>query len=161
FTGTHLVYGHAARFTDAAVRESENHAILDFQAGRDLGVGLFGRNELSSLNIGVRFAQFISKSRATLAEDPDFHFKTVKRYFHLQGYYGSYKRYITQEAVFTPYHSFSGTFRADRSFSGIGPSISWNSSLPFAGNSQKGQLALDFGVNAAILFGRQKARTHH
>ena len=59
------------------------------------------------------------------------------------------------------YHSFAGTFRADRSFSGVGPSLSWNSSVPFAGNSQDGELSLDWGVNAALLFGRQKTKTHH
>ena len=33
----------AARFTDAQVKQSENHAILDFQAGKDLGWDCSGR----------------------------------------------------------------------------------------------------------------------
>ena len=34
-------------------------------------------------------------------------------------------------------------------------------SAPFAGNSQDGELTLDWGINAALLFGRQRTKTHH
>lgn len=147
------VYPSAARFTDAVVKQTESHAIVDFQVGKDVGLGLFGAESSSSLNVGIRIAQFQSKSRAVLQEDPDWRFDP-----HVYGpnYYG----FITQ-AVFQPYHSFSGTFRADRKFSGIGPSLSWKSSTPFAGNTEDGGLTLDWGVNAALLFGRQKTRTQH
>jgi hypothetical protein len=48
-----------------------------------------------------------------------------------------------------------------RDFHGIGPSLSWNASAALAGNKQGGELALDWGINGAVLFGRQKARTSH
>ena len=76
------------------------------------------------------------------------------------GYY-HYSFYQKKQFVYQPYHSFAGTFRATRSFTGLGPSISWNSSAPFLGNAQAGELALDWGVNAALLFGRQKAKSRH
>jgi hypothetical protein len=76
------------------------------------------------------------------------------------GYY-HYSFYQKRKGVFQPYHSFAGTFRATRSFTGLGPSISWDSSIPFLGNADAGELTLDFGANAALLFGRQKAKTHH
>lgn len=153
----------ADRFTDAVVKQSERHTIVDFQAGKDLGIGLFGHDASSSLNVGVRFAQFTSKSRVSLKEDPDWQFKshltTFSTAYDYNGYY--YTRYLKRDVFHQPYHTFSGTFRAQRNFRGLGPSISWNSSLPFAGNSQDGELTLDWGVNAALLFGRQKVKAHH
>jgi iron complex outermembrane recepter protein len=50
---------------------------------------------------------------------------------------------------------------AERSFKGIGPSLSWNATMPIAGDVQKGELDLDWGINGSILFGKQKANIHH
>jgi len=154
----------AARFTDAVVKQSQTNTIVDFQAGKDLGIGLFGRNASSTFNVGARFAQFTSKSIANFGEDPDAGFKT-----HIETRKGSFYRYSgthvryrqTGQKVYEPYHSFAGTFRAERSFSGVGPTISWNSSTPLFGNPQASELTLDWGMNAALLFGRQKAKSHH
>jgi iron complex outermembrane recepter protein len=33
--------------------------------------------------------------------------------------------------------------------------------LPLGGNVQDGEIVADFGIDAALLFGRQKAKTHH
>lgn len=146
-------YPLAEKFTDVRFKQVEENAILDFQVGRDLGVGLFGHETSSSLHLGVRFAQFISKSRSTLSEDPDWHF-SPEYLRHLVG-----TKY--QPIVLQQYHSYHGSFIADRSFSGLGPALSWKSSLPIAGNSQRGELVLDWGVNGAVLFGRQKVKTQH
>jgi len=146
----------AARFTEARVKQTEDHTIVDFQAGKDLGLGVFGDGASSSVSLGVRFAQFKSKSRATLGEDPDWRFNA----YYTTVCYGSFFCYTT-EAVLQAYHTFQGMFLADRSFHGLGPSLSWKSSVPFAGNSHDGQLTLDWGINAALLFGRQKTKTQH
>ena len=124
---------------------------------------MFGHDSSSSLNVGVRIAQFGSKSRAALKAKPDWHFQThITTFSSSYDYYGShYSVHRSQQIVLQPYHSFAGTFRANRKFSGLGPSISWNSSVPFAGNSEDGNLSLDWGLNAAFLFGRQKTKTHH
>ena len=48
----------------------------DFQAGKDVGLGLFGSESMSVLDLGVRFAQFNAKSDATIRARPDVHFVT-------------------------------------------------------------------------------------
>jgi len=141
----------AARFADTNARNSEQHTILDFQAGKDVGLGLFGSNSSSTLSLGIRFAQFRSTSNIALRSDPDWHFQP--KYFQ----FGPEKI----EFMVQPYHSNAASISAERNFHGVGPSLSWNSSLPFAGNSQDGELVLDWGVNAAALFGRQKIQTQH
>ena len=150
-----LIPALAARFTDAEIKQSEKHLILDFQAGKDVGLGMFGPGALSTLSLGVRFAQFTSRSQNTLKEDPDWKFNQYIATLH----YGKYTFYTP--VILQAYHTYIGTFRADRSFRGIGPSLSWKSSVPFAGNSHDGELMLDFNVNAALLFGRQRTKTHH
>lgn len=139
------------RFTDAVAKQSETHAIVDFRAGKDVGLGLFGEEGASSLNVGVRFAQFQSKSRASLAEDPDWHFSP-----HVYPFGNFYR-----QNVFQPYHTYAGAFHADRSFHGIGPSLSLTGSKRFAGSAEHGSLTLDWGASGSLLFGRQKARTQH
>ena len=148
-------YPNAAHFADTEARESEQHAIIDFQAGKEVGLGLFGGHTSSTINLGVRFAQFNSKSNVSLKSDPDWHF----------GYkYVSYPSYgLTHFKVMNgqPYHTNLAEFEAKRSFRGIGPSLQWKSSTPFAGNTEDGQLAVDWSVNAAMLFGKQRTRVHH
>ncbi len=133
-----------AEFTDAASKSSETHAILDFQAGKDIGLGISGGR--SAINLGVRFAQFHTALQGTLAMDPNN---------------GGYK-YIGQFALPTNHaHSYLGSIQSMRSFYGVGPSVSWNGSVPFVGNSDRAEFTFDWGVNAAVLFGRQKASIHH
>jgi hypothetical protein len=39
--------------------------------------------------------------------------------------------------------------------------LSWTSSAPLLGDKDRADLSLDWGINAALLFGRQKAKTSH
>lgn len=149
---------YVARFSDVTTKQQENHLVLDFQAGKDVGLGLFGRDATSSISAGVRFAQFTSKSRAALLEDPDWAFKAAF-YSTVRSFYG-YRTVASTKLIVQPYHMFSAHFEAERSFSGLGPSISWSSTVPFAGNTRDGALSFDWGVNAALLFGRQKTKIH-
>ena len=126
-------------FTDMHAGEETKHLILDFDAGKDVGLGLFGGHGSSTLKLGVRMAQFREKADGMMT---------------------------AQTNVPSKYAIYTGTFlnafmHAERSFTGIGPSIAWNGSVPIAGSLQDG-LALDWGANAALLFGRQKTkvRTH-
>lgn len=114
---------------------SEEHFILDFQAGKDIGLGMFGQHGKSTVSVGIRYAQFSSKNNVTL-------------------------RSITA-AVPTSYYIFHAGFDANRSFNGIGPSLSWDASADLIGNSADGKLTVDWGVNGAVLFGRQKVKAHH
>jgi iron complex outermembrane recepter protein len=136
-------------FSDTTARHSESHNILDFQAGKDVGLGIFGKDSSSTLSFGVRIAQFTSSAAFSIRARPNLQF---------------YDKYISalHLGLHLPYfHTYYATGKASRSFRGIGPSLSWNGSTPFAGNAHDGELAVDWGVNAALLFGKQKARVQH
>ena len=115
-----------AKFADATAKQSETHGVIDFQAGKDVGLGMFGNRGSSVLSAGVRIAQFISKSNVSLHAEPDVRYPTAAinskyefnafRYAHIH------------------FHDFAATADAQRSFRGVGPSLAWNASAPFAGD---------------------------
>jgi hypothetical protein len=115
-------------------KASGSHTIVDFQAGRDVGLGNLGSSVLSA---GVRFVQFNARTDVGIQSQPT----NVNEY-----------RY---------YHLFRAKFDATRHFNGIGPSISWSASANLFGNSSSGNIALDWGANGAILFGRQRVAEEH
>jgi hypothetical protein len=130
------------KFSETQVSNSETHAILDFQAGKDIGLGLFGKTGESIFSFGVRFAQFSSKQIVGINANPDDVLPSnIKYAWH--------------------HHSYLVTSHVERGFRGLGPSLSWNASAPLLGNAEGGELALDWGANAAILFGREKMSGHH
>lgn len=134
---------YAAAFSDTLVEHRETHAVVDFTAGRDLGIGVLGREGVSTVNVGVRFAQFSIKSNAQITARPNADLVGISLY-----------QYPT-------FHQYALAGRATRSFRGVGPSLSWNSSTALSGNAEDGELALDWGINGAVLFGRQKANVSH
>mgnify|MGYP001555147485 FL=1 len=148
------LYQYVFQFIDAGKQSSENHAVLDFQVGKDVGLGMFGVGSSSVINAGVRFAQFDAKSSTTFASDPDAHL-FLKTFV------------IIPDLITVPfitnalYHINEASAAATRSFHGIGPSLSWNASAPVIGDARDGEIVLDWGVNAALLFGRQRADVHH
>jgi len=148
------------KFADTNVSISEKHSILDFQAGKDVGLGMFGSmNGSSVVSVGVRFAQFASRSNIALKSDPDVH----PKYYYIAS--GAFKTPVHGIAgrilIGGTYHANTAVLTAARSFRGIGPSLSWSASAPFAGNTKDGELTADWGVNAALLFGRQRVKVHH
>jgi hypothetical protein len=143
-------YQSAAKFASTTVKHSEQHVVLDFQAGKDVGLGMLGSGSSSIVSFGVRFAQFRSKTNIALKSDPDAH--PYLKYFSYVGHnvlYGG------------TYHANAASFNAARSFRGVGPSISWKASEPIAGNSAGGEIVIDWSANAALLFGRQRTHVQH
>jgi iron complex outermembrane recepter protein len=140
------------KFSDTHVHHSESHSIVDFSVGKDVGMGMFGKGSSSTLSLGVRFAQFTSKTTFDVRARPDVEFK-----------YGNLANYGRPGVTFQfpYYHTYHATAQASRSFHGAGPSLSWNASVPFVGNVQEGEVTFDWGANAALLFGRQKAHVKH
>jgi len=136
-----------ADFADTQAHHKETHAILDFAVGKDIGLGFFGREGSSNLSAGIRFAQFTANAAFDIRARPDLHVK----------YFTGYNRHFP----FLYFHTYHATGHASRSFRGVGPSLSWNGSAPFVGNSHDGEITLDWGANAAILFGKQKAHVRH
>jgi hypothetical protein len=61
-----------------------------------------------------------------------------------------------------PQHTnYAGFASAHRSFHGVGPSLSWDASARLAGAKETSEVFFDWGVNASVLFGRQKAEGAH
>jgi len=132
---------------------AESHLVLDFEAGKDVGVGMFGHDSTSVLNAGLRFAHFATSRRVTgFQETNGINFQTS--YFRTYRWPG----YGTRRRELWDVISASGS--ATASFKGVGPSIQWEASAPLWGNAQGG-LSLDWGANAAILFGKQQKKIHY
>jgi hypothetical protein len=128
------------RFIDSKDVSSEEHMILDFSLGKDVGIGTFGAGE-STISSGIRVAQFASKSDLTLGADAVNHFvPTTTQKYHIVDEFDS---------------------RDNRSFHGIGPELSWDASHLILGNADDGQVSLDWGLNVGILFGRQSVKLNH
>lgn len=147
-----------ANFADVQSVHQERHLVLDFQAGKDVGLGLFGKDGSSVVSAGVRFAQFRTRSDISVKDRTD-----LEHYNYLSGLYGGYflALYPQKYAPARRFHINSLDAGSSRSFQGVGPSLSWNASATLAGNPDSSELTFDWGINAAVLFGKQKAKTHH
>lgn len=133
-------YPPAVRFEDVTSTQTQTNMVLDFQAGKDVGLGFRGAE--STLGLGVRFVQFTAQTALTINADPDFFLPTTLQ---------------------TPVsrHLYGASSETERNFHGVGPSVAWSASAPFVGNGDTTQVSFDLGVNAAVLFGRQKMREEH
>ncbi len=101
--------------------------MVDFEVGQDVGLGMFGMNGSSILSAGLRYAHF----EATTNVAANFYFSSGDLYF-IEG------------------------LKEKRTFSGVGPVISWDASAPFFNSD--GPFSFDFGVAGAVLFGTHSAR---
>jgi len=135
-------------FGDGQAVSGASHFILDFRAGKDVGLGMFGRGSGSIVSAGVRFAQFTSNSHLTLHARPRQQVTTKYNP-------GAYRVYTIAR------HTYTATFHAQRDTHAIGPSLSWDGSLPIAGSDNGMAVHLDWGVTGAVLFGRQKVKSDH
>jgi iron complex outermembrane recepter protein len=147
--------GHL-KFADGKFDQNERHTILDFQAGKDVGLGILGSGAISTISAGVRIANLRSRSNTDLRAEPDVQYPTAPI---IGTFFSKFSSFVSLFRNAHPhFHDYHGTLARRQSFNGIGPSLSWDASVPFAGNSESGELTLDFGANAAALFGRQKTR---
>ncbi len=121
-------------YQNVTSKNTANHAILDFRAGRDVGLGAAVSSVFS---LGVRYVQFAAKNDALIQSAP------------------------TNAGSPVPYHRINAHFSAARKFNGIGPSLSWDASTALMGDSNNSEIALDWGVDGALLFGRQSVRGNH
>jgi len=126
-------------YSDVRNKDAASRLLLDFKVGKDVGFGAFGRDSSSKISLGMRFAQFASEKNVSMVGRPDVHF------------YGSIGKYWT---------NFDAKAKTERSFTGLGPSISWDGSSTILGSKDSG-MSFDWGAGAAVLFGRQKAHVKH
>jgi len=135
------------KFADALTHKDESHTILDFQAGKDVGLGIFGRHGQAIINVGLRFAQFHNDTQLALSSGPNpFGYK----------YLGTTIKF----PQFRPF-TYRGKLEASRSFTGVGPSASWDASTLVMGKADEAEFTFDWGAHVALLFGRQKANVQH
>jgi iron complex outermembrane receptor protein len=142
------------KFADASAKQSESHSIFDFEAGKDVGLGMFGLDGSSVLSGGVRVAQFVSKQNIDLNAQPDVRYPTAA----IKNFAGKYS-FLNDNRL--RFHNYTALAQNKESFHGLGPKLAWNASTPIAGNEQNGEITLDWGGNFAVLFGRQKASGSH
>jgi len=145
YNGYPLLWHQNAPFADAKLAYDESHAILDFSVGRDFGIGAFGHDATSTISVGARFTQFSNRSKVGVMGRPEVNVHGPAAFHH----YG---------VTFYNYTMFA---EAERSFHGVGPSLSWKASAALIGNRNDGELTLDWSINGALLFGRQKAKISH
>ncbi len=141
--------GRNANFADSKIDQSERHMIVDFQAGKDVGLGMFGHGATSVLSGGVRMARFSAHTDVNIHARPD----VIQFARNVGAYHFPYK--------YSKFASYYLAGQAKRDFHGIGPTLSWKASVPVAGQVDDGQLSLDWGIDAALLFGRQSAEVSH
>lgn len=138
FKPANLAYG------DGQTDLTETHLIVDFKAGRDVGLGLFGAHSSSVVSAGVRFAQF------TNGTDVNLHARPV----YNMGFASVADKYRIPQPSRANY---TAVLHAERSTHALGPSLSWDASLPLTATDSDATLNLDWSMNAGLLFGRQKA----
>ncbi len=136
------------RYAETKTSSTETHDIFDFVAGKDVGLGSLGLDGTSTLSSGLRFTQFRTESELTVYSDPDYS-NTIKTKHNISPPGPKY------------FHQFSTKAHNKASFTGIGPTISWDASTPVDGEPQDGQISFDWGINGAVLFGRQKSQGSH
>ena len=144
----------AKRYATTAAQMHSTSLTLDFQAGKDVGLGVFGSHGTSTFSAGVRFAQFTSRSKVRIDSDPNAAF-SYKYLTSFAGYSGIFK--IPRQ----DWDLYAGKMNVTRSFHGVGPSLSWDDSAMMFGGADTSSVSLDWGLNAALLFGRQKMQAHH
>jgi hypothetical protein len=138
----------APAFVNMQAHSRQSHAIIDFQAGRDVGVGLFGQGGSSVVSAGVRVAQFISKSGATIHAVPFVEFR--KNVHQTVGYTvtGYYK---------LPMHHYAASVNAVRSFHGIGPAYILERFRASAGQSTGRRIQFRLGRKCSASFWTPKS----
>ncbi|HVT23350.1 MAG TPA: hypothetical protein VHD95_01890 [Rhizomicrobium sp.] len=151
-SGYHKSTAHYANYVIQANDNKEAHVILDFQVGRDAGIGLFGDGTQSVFGFGARYAQMNMSSNGHAYAAPAVRFYG----HHGRNFFGKYGY-----SIFTYHQNSATTLERHSSFQGIGPSLSWSNTTGLLGDVADGQLALDWGANAAVLFGRQKVKINY
>jgi iron complex outermembrane recepter protein len=133
------VYNLRYDFSKSEVAEREEHTIVDFAVGRDMGMGGF---DASTFSGGLRYAQFKSSTVVDMYGQVDWAAP-------LDAFYGKYG---------ASHNRYEAKLDADRQFKGAGPVVSWDASTRLLGGDQAGHLDLDWSLSGGVLFGKQTTR---
>jgi len=134
------------KLADTRLLSNESHTVLDFQAGKDIGIGIFGHGGTSTVSAGLRMAEFSANTTTHIFARPS-----------VNAAHATLFGFPWRAESFYQY-TLSGEAR--RSFRGMGPSVSWTASADLIGG-EHAHLDVDWGVDLSFLFGRQKAQVDH
>lgn len=149
---------------DADTVLSETHYILDFQAGKDVGLGLFGHGSTSVLSAGVRIANFTSGLKVMqFHAKENVHVTYTQRVQQTRAFFPSSTRTVPWYRTHGKqiWNQLSGGPSSSHNFIGVGPTIDWEASAPLWDDAERNGISLDWSVNAGFLFGKQKNQIHH
>jgi iron complex outermembrane receptor protein len=121
-------------------RDQEKHTLVDFSVGRELGLGLFGEDERSTVSLGVRYAQFEGSSQSLLVGIPEYIFPT--------GTVDNFSPIIWNE--------YDSRFSRTGEFEGTGPMVSWEASKSLFPVGEFARANLDWSLSGGMLFGKQE-----
>jgi hypothetical protein len=124
-------------WSDGNARDREEHTIVDFTVGHDVGLGALTHSTLSA---GLRQASF--KSASTLYARAVVNWQAPDGWFVYDSSY-------TEGTV---------NLRANRKFDGAGPMASWDAAARLLGGDETGRLNLAWSIGAGALFGKQETR---
>jgi outer membrane receptor protein involved in Fe transport len=121
----------------------EEHTLVDFEVGRDVGMGL--GLQRSRASAGLRYAGFESDTTFMMYGVPDMNIP--------QGWRDSFLN--SRSAYPASFHRYESSIQAHREFKGAGPTISWDAARAVLGNEETGHLDVDWSVKGGLLFGKQ------
>jgi hypothetical protein len=121
------------------VVKREEHTIVDFMIGKEIGIGVL---EESTFSAGVRYADLGSTTSAHIFGMTHWNFPFESNKYPGNGS-STHDRY---EAILS----------ADRQFTGAGPIIDWEASKSLLGTRDVGLLGLDWMLSGGVLFGDRK-----
>jgi outer membrane receptor protein involved in Fe transport len=124
-------------WSDASAYDREEHVVVDFAVGRDVGLGVLG-DRRSRFSAGLRYASFESSTRTTMEGIPNWYFPEGWLKYEMSR--SHYRAAVT----------------AEREFSGTGPTLSWDAAQRLVGNEKAGHLDLDWSIIGGVLFGKQE-----
>jgi outer membrane receptor protein involved in Fe transport len=131
-----LLHFRADNYADVVATNREEHTLVDFDIGRDVGLGL---GLESTVRAGLRYAQLESTTRLQMWGVPNWDLPAEFALFK----YADNTHY--QADLF-----------ASREFEGFGPTLSWDAAKQLWG-ADDGHLDLEWSATAGVLFGKQKA----
>jgi outer membrane receptor protein involved in Fe transport len=125
----------AYNYADVVATNHEEHQVIDFDIGRDVGLGLGFE---SAVRAGLRRADLESTTRLQMWGVPDWFVPAEYAWF-------KYSHNTHYEA----------DLKATREFEGFGPTLSWDAAAKLWGDDN-GHLDLEWSATAGVLFGKQK-----
>ena len=147
FAGDPGYFRSTTNHSDASARDSEEHQVIEFSVGRDVGLGLLDGMR-SSISAGVRYARLKSKTAEWITGIPDW---TIPDGFAIAPNYG-----YPEGKYKTTAHIYEATFDTDREFKGAGPVLTWDASRRLLGDEDVGRIDIDWSLTGGVLFGKQK-----